>query len=284
MSAFAFARNSRMAGNCRPRSMFQSTIRIELRGQLNHRKGAKFSAMISCGDTSKHSGGKLREDALLGKSQIERIIDLGPGQPIGVREADRNTFVCEFLHSNIEEFFDPPSGNDIFHFVKKSSLDGPIEDSNDDIGSAELFSGDLFAHAEDTVAGNDDLHGSFPPQGIYDHRNRRPGLHSRRKYFGIEDHVCVQADKSVASEPFKREPQRIDIVCASERRVLDELDLLVRMTPLLHMSDDLLFLIPHNYCHIIDSSDAESVELVGENCPLVDVDQAFWALAMYGSD
>jgi hypothetical protein len=50
------------------------------------------------------------------------------------------------------------------------------------------------------------------------------------------------------------------------------------------MSDDLFFLIPHNNCDVIDSSDAESIELVIENRPLVDIDQAFRTLAMYGTD
>ena len=110
-----------MADNCKPRSMFQSTIRMELRGQVNHRTGAKFSAMISCGDTSKRSRSKLRKYALLGETQIQWIINFGPRQSLCAGVADLNPFVCEFLHSNVEEFFDPPGGNDITHLAKNLS-------------------------------------------------------------------------------------------------------------------------------------------------------------------
>src|SRR6266567_2460124 len=212
MSAFASARNSMMAGSCNPRSMFQSTMRMELRGQVNQRTGAKFSAMISCDDTSKPSRGKLWEDAFLGESEVERIVNLGPEQTVCAGEPDPNSFVCEFLHSNVEKFFDPPSRNDITHFAKESFLDGVTENSNPNIGAAELLSGYSLAHAEHTVVGNCDFHCFFPPQWIDNHRNRSHGPHSRDKNPGIEYHVCIQADKRVAAEPFEREPERIDIV------------------------------------------------------------------------
>src|SRR5580658_4376110 len=52
-SAFVSARNSMIADSFKPRSIFQSTTRRELRGQASHWLGAKFSAMISFVDTIK---------------------------------------------------------------------------------------------------------------------------------------------------------------------------------------------------------------------------------------
>src|ERR1700733_8566432 len=52
-SAFVCARKSMIAGSFKPRSMFQSTTRRELRGHDSHWLGAKFSARISFTDTIK---------------------------------------------------------------------------------------------------------------------------------------------------------------------------------------------------------------------------------------
>src|ERR1700728_5075640 len=52
-SAFVSARKSMIAGSFKPRSIFQSTTRTELRGHHSHWLGAKFSARISFTDTIK---------------------------------------------------------------------------------------------------------------------------------------------------------------------------------------------------------------------------------------
>jgi len=61
-----------------PRSMFQSTTRIELRGHESHWLGAKSSAMISLIAISNHGRCQLGKDVLLRKDQVNRIINLGP--------------------------------------------------------------------------------------------------------------------------------------------------------------------------------------------------------------
>src|SRR5215471_20916886 len=152
-SAFKSPRKSTIAGSCKPRSMFQSTMRRELRGQVNHRKGAKFSAMISsfgikqevdeihpeCQTvsraTSLKSKGpwcKLGKYALLGKTQVQWIINFGPGQSVCAGIAYVNSFVCQFLHRDIEEFIDPSARNKALHPGKKSFLNRIIKNSDAD--------------------------------------------------------------------------------------------------------------------------------------------------------
>src|ERR1700749_4223041 len=53
ISAFASLRKSMIDRSCNPRSMFQSTTRMELRGQDSHWFGAKLSAIISLVDMIK---------------------------------------------------------------------------------------------------------------------------------------------------------------------------------------------------------------------------------------
>src|SRR5215469_5676025 len=160
ISAFKSPRKSTIAGSCKPRSMFQSTMRRELRGQVNHRKGAKFSAMISSfgikqevdeihpecqtvsRDSSLKSKGpwcKLGKYALLGKTQVQWIINFGPGQSVCAGIAYVNSFVCQFLHRDIEELIQLAAGDEIVHSGKKCFLDGTTKDCDPDIGTAEVL-------------------------------------------------------------------------------------------------------------------------------------------------
>ena len=61
---------------------------------------------------------------MLGKHQVDWVIDFSPGQSISARIADRNSFVCEFLYGNIEELVHAAGRDHIFHFPKKSVLYG----------------------------------------------------------------------------------------------------------------------------------------------------------------
>src|SRR5689334_12116383 len=176
MSASAWARNSRIAGSCKPRSIFQSTTRMELRGHVSHRNGAKFSAMISdAGTKSKDPCGKLGKDALLGETQVQRIIDLGPCQITCTAEAHSNPFVREFLYGDVKKHVDLPAANQIPHLQNKLVEYGVIKDGDPNVGSAELVSADFLAHLDHSVAGDDHLHCFIPPARINNHRNSGAG-------------------------------------------------------------------------------------------------------------
>ena len=60
-----------MADSFKPRSIFQSTTRSELRGHDSHWRGAKFSAVISFVDTKLNCGRyQLWEYILLCKREV----------------------------------------------------------------------------------------------------------------------------------------------------------------------------------------------------------------------
>src|SRR6266404_1051166 len=132
--------------------------------------------MISCGATSKRSRGKLWEDALLRESQVQRIINLRPWQPVRAGEPDVNPFVCQFLHGCVEEYINLAFGDSIVHPAKKSFLDGAMKNGDANVSAAELLSGDFLVHAEHAVTLDNDFHRFIPPQRVYYHRDRRPEL------------------------------------------------------------------------------------------------------------
>src|SRR5271165_2814603 len=64
-SALASARNSITPLNCSPRSMFQSTIRMELGGQRLHVQGAKLPVSIACLEVTSIASLELEPHLLL---------------------------------------------------------------------------------------------------------------------------------------------------------------------------------------------------------------------------
>src|SRR5215813_3606305 len=234
---------------------------------------------------SKRPCSKLGKHAVPGETQIQRIINFGPRQSIRAGVAHINSFVCQFLHGNVEKNVDAAGRDEAAHLRGKVIVYSLAKDRDANIGTAELVASDFFAHLRHSIAEDDDLHRLIPPQGIHNHGNGSAGLDRKLQDLRIKDHVGIENNEIVAAKPFEREPERIDVVAQSECRVFYEVNVLMRPAmPGLHIGNDLLLLISHNNCDVIYSSHGESFDLVIQNRAFIDFDQALWALAMHGAD
>mgnify|MGYP001037163841 CR=1 FL=1 len=72
---------------------------------------------------SNDSWDQVWKNTLLGKAQIQRIIDFGPGQSLCACIADVHSLVCKFLHSDIEEVIEAARSDELVQFEEKSVLD-----------------------------------------------------------------------------------------------------------------------------------------------------------------
>src|SRR6478609_185227 len=141
---------------------------------------------------SKDPCGKLWENALLGETQVQGIIDLGPCQFISTAESYSNPFVREFLYGNVKKYVDLPAANEMLHLRSKLAEDGLIKDGDANVSSAELVSGNFLAHLDHSVAGDNHLHCFIPPAGINNHRNRGGGPRGCLKNLRIKNHIGIQ--------------------------------------------------------------------------------------------
>src|SRR4051794_37703796 len=119
--------------------MFQSTMRRDLGGQSTNLNGAKLPETISCIATLPCSHqSELRKNVLLGKPQIQWVVDLRPWRASGRSEAYAKTFVDEFLDSNIEELVHAACIDQVLHLGKEARVDELIEYRDANVRSAEL--------------------------------------------------------------------------------------------------------------------------------------------------
>src|SRR5437899_4416344 len=81
---------------------------------------------------------KLRKNILLGKRQIEWIVDFRPRRASGRREANAKAPVDELLDRNIEELVHAACIDQVLHLGKEARVDQLIEHRNANIRSAEL--------------------------------------------------------------------------------------------------------------------------------------------------
>jgi hypothetical protein len=111
-SASAWPRNSKMAGSCKPRSIF-SPQRERSCASPKPPNGAKFSARFPALARIKNPCSKLWKDALLGETQVQWIIDLTQGNSLSA--SPPNPFVSEFLYGDVKNTLTCP-GNEMFRF------------------------------------------------------------------------------------------------------------------------------------------------------------------------
>src|SRR4029077_7236826 len=136
----------------------------------------------------------------------------------------------------------------------KPVLYGFGENGNTDISAGELFPRKFLAHSNYVVIEDDDFHRLIPPQRVHDHRDRRMWAYGEIKDFRIEDDVSIKNNETVAAQPIKCEPERINVISDSECRIFDEVNLLSEKLSGMYMCNDLFLLISDNNGDIIDSN------------------------------
>src|SRR5205807_9652775 len=153
---------------------------------------------------------EMRKYVLLGKCQVERIIDFRPRQTGGCGESYLHTLVGQFLYSSIEELVNTARHNQVVNLAKELLLDGVVKHRDADVGRAKFFFRYFLAHSDHASIRDDHLHGLIPPGMVYDHRYGRIRPQRRIKNVGFQDYIGAKADKTVATQPVARQPYRIE--------------------------------------------------------------------------